>query len=143
MEARLELLLPSPSTWVNGTFPLVHSPSCWVAERDWSVEDEHLLLDPIFLDQVAPSHWLLPSAVECHHVIGLELLCPYSIAECSLFIGPDHSYPLSSWCQHPVGLGMMCSFPYFLLKRVLYVSLSKGFRTFLRSKGFVPVVLEN
>ncbi|CAA7058130.1 unnamed protein product [Microthlaspi erraticum] len=39
----------------NGTFPLVHSPSCWVAERDWFVEDEHLLLDPIFLDQVAPS----------------------------------------------------------------------------------------
>ncbi|CAA7021306.1 unnamed protein product [Microthlaspi erraticum] len=43
----------------NGTFPLVHSPSCWVAERDWFVEDEHLLLDPIFLDQVAPSHWLI------------------------------------------------------------------------------------
>ncbi|CAA7050284.1 unnamed protein product [Microthlaspi erraticum] len=43
----------------NGTFPLVHSPSCWVAERDWFVEDEHLLLDPIFLDQVAPFHWLI------------------------------------------------------------------------------------
>ncbi|CAA7045040.1 unnamed protein product [Microthlaspi erraticum] len=104
---------------------------------------QHLLLVPIFLDQVAPSHWLLPSAVDCHHVIGLELLRPYSVAECSLLIGSDHSYPLSCWCQHPIGLEMMCSFPRFFLQRVLYVSLSKGFRTFSCSEGFVPVVLEN
>ncbi|CAA7016375.1 unnamed protein product [Microthlaspi erraticum] len=89
----------------NGTFPLVHSPSCWMAERDWFVEDD---ISSLFLSSWIKwllSHWLLPSAVECHHVIGLELLRPYSVAECSLLIGSDHSYPLSSGVNIPLVLG--------------------------------------
>ncbi|CAA7014719.1 unnamed protein product [Microthlaspi erraticum] len=75
------VLLDQPVEFLNSTGQASTRSSC---------QNEHLLLDPIFLDRVAPSssclvsppYWFRPSLSSssswCHHLIGLEQDCSKS-----------------------------------------------------------------